>query len=435
MERTEFGRRRKQLMDIMNIGGIAILPAATVKIRNRDVAFPYRPDSDFFYLTGFPEPEAVAVLIPEQAQGEFIVFCREKNPERETWEGPCAGLDGVCERYGADDAFPISDIDEILPGLIEDKERIYYSMGQDIDFDQRVMKWVNEVRSRVRRGVTAPGEFIVLSHVVHEMRLCKSRQELNVMRRAAKIGAAGHRRAMQVCRPGLKEFELEAELLHEFMRNGSRAPAYPSIVASGENGCVLHYTANRDVLKEGDLVLLDAGAEYDGYASDITRTFPVNGRYSTPQKEVYEWVLAAQTAAIEKAKPGNHWYDPHQAAVRVLTKGLVEMGILKGRPAKLVKEEAYKPFYMHRTGHWLGMDVHDVGAYKLNGEWRMLEPGMVLTVEPGLYLRAGTKGLAKRWWDIAIRIEDDLLVTKEGNEVLSAEVPKTVAEIESWMAG
>ncbi len=435
MERTEFARRRKRLMDIMSIGGIAILPAASVKIRNRDVAFPYRPDSDFFYLTGFPEPEAVAVLIPERAQGEFIVFCREKNPERETWEGPCAGLDGVCEHYGADDAFPISDIDEILPGLLEDKERIYYSMGQDTDFDQRVMKWVNEVRSRVRRGVTAPGEFIVLSHVVHEMRLCKSRQELNVIRRAAKIGAAGHRRAMQVCRPGLKEFELEAELLHEFMRNGSRAPAYPSIVASGENGCVLHYTANTDVLKEGELVLLDAGAEYDGYASDITRTFPVNGRYSTPQKEVYEWVLAAQTAAIEKAKPGNHWYDPHQAAVRVLTKGLVEMGILRGRPAKLAKEEAYKPFYMHRTGHWLGMDVHDVGAYKLNGEWRMLEPGMVLTVEPGLYLRAGSKGLAKRWWDIAVRIEDDLLVTKEGNEVLSAEVPKTVAEIESWMAG
>ncbi|MGH8646330.1 MAG: M24 family metallopeptidase, partial [Gammaproteobacteria bacterium] len=317
---------------------------------------------------------------------------------------------------------------------LEDKERIYYSMGEDTDFDRRVMKWVSEVRSQVRRGVTAPGEFIVLSHIVHEMRLCKSRQELKVMHRAAQIGAAGHRRAMQVCRPGLKEFELEAELLHEFMRNGSRTPAYPSIVAGGGNGCVLHYTANTDVLKEGDLVLLDAGAEYDGYASDITRTFPVNGRYSAAQKEVYEWVLEAQSAAIEKAKPGNHWYDPHQAAVRVLTKGLVEMGILKGRLAKLVKDEAYKPFYMHRTGHWLGMDVHDVGAYKLNGEWRMLEPSMVLTVEPGLYLRAGTKGLAKRWWDIAVRIEDDVLVTKNGNEVLSAEVPKTVAEVESWMA-
>lgn len=435
MERTEFARRRKRLMDIMSRGSIAILPAAPVKIRNRDVAFPYRPDSDFYYLTGFPEPAAVAVLIPERAQGEFIVFCREKNPERETWEGPFAGLDGVCEHYGADDAFPISDIDEILPGLLEDKERIYYSMGEDSDFDQRVMKWVSEVRSQVRRGVTAPGEFIVLSHIVHEMRLCKSRQELKVMQRAAKIGAAGHRRAMQVCRPGLKEFELEAELLHEFMRNGARAPAYPSIVAGGKNGCILHYTANTDVLKDGDLVLLDAGAEYDGYASDITRTFPVNGRYSGAQKEVYEWVLEAQSAAIEKAKPGNHWYDPHQAAVRVLTKGLVEMGILKGRPVKLVKDEAYKPFYMHRTGHWLGMDVHDVGVYKLDGEWRMLEPGMVLTVEPGLYLRAGTKGLAKRWWDIAVRIEDDVLVTKNGNETLSAEVPKTVAEVEAWMAG
>lgn len=434
MDKREFARRRKRLMDILNAGSIAILPTSPVRIRNRDVEFPYRADSDFYYLTGFPEPEAVAILIPDRPQGEYLLFCREKDLEQEMWHGRHAGLEEACEVYGAEDAFPVSDMDEIVPGLLEDKERIFYTMGRDADFDQRVIKWVNQVQSRVRAGVTAPKEFVAIGHALHEMRLYKSRQELTAMRRAAKISAAAHCRAMRKCRPGLTEYQLEAELLHEFMINGCRCAAYPCIVGAGANSCVLHYTENSDVLQDGDLLLIDAGAEWDGYASDITRTFPVNGRFSTRQRAVYEWVLAAQLAAIDKVQPGNHWNEPHKAAVRVLTKGLLDLGIIKGGLGKLIKDEAYRPFFMHRTGHWLGMDVHDVGDYKLGGEWRMLEPGMVLTVEPGLYFKAGTKGLARKWWNTGVRIEDDILVTRTGHEVLSADVPKTVDQVEALMA-
>ncbi len=435
MERKEFARRRKRLMDMMNTGSIAILPTAVTSVRNRDVEYPFRPDSDFYYLTNFPEPEAIAVLIPDRPQGEYILFCRDNDPEQEIWQGRRAGLEAACEIYGADDAFPITDIDEIVPGLLEDKERIFYTMGNNVDFDQRVIRWVNQVRRRVRNGVSAPEEFIALGHLVHEMRLYKSRQEIKAMRRAAKIAAAAHRRAMRACRPGMKEFQIEGEIMHEFMRHGCRAPAYPSIVGGGANACILHYTENSDVLNDGELLLIDAGVEHDGYASDITRTFPINGVFTPRQKEVYEVVLEAQTAAIKKVAPGNHWNDPHEAAVRALTRGLMNLGILKGRLAKLLKDEAYKPYFMHRTGHWLGMDVHDVGDYKVGGEWRLLEPGMVLTVEPGLYLSSDTKRLPRKWWNIGIRIEDDVLVTRNGNEVLSAEAPKTVAEIEALVAG
>jgi Xaa-Pro aminopeptidase len=281
--------------------------------------------------------------------------------------------------------------------------------------------------------VTAPEEFVSLGHLVHEMRLYKSTHEAKILRRAAAIAAQAHGHVMALCRPGLREYELEAELMHQFMKGGSRAPAYPCIVGGGANGCILHYTENSDALNDGDLVLIDAGAEYEGYASDITRTFPVNGRFSPAQRDAYELVLAAQLAAIKKIRPGNHWNEPHEEAIRVLTKGLIELGILKGKPAQLIKNEAYKRYYMHRTGHWLGMDVHDVGDYKVGGEWRMLEPGMVMTVEPGLYFTAGTRGLAKRWWNIGIRIEDDVLVTRDGNEVLTAAVPKTPEEIEGLM--
>ncbi len=420
-------------MAAMEDGGIAIVPAAPVQRRNGDVEFPYRPDSNFFYLTGFPEPEALAVLIPGRAPGQFILFCRERDATAEAWQGRRAGLEGACAEYGADDAFPISDLDDILPGLLENRARAYYTMGCNLELDQRLMGWVNQVRGRYRTGVTAPQEFISLSHIVHEMRLLKSPQEIKLMRKAAALSAHAHRRAMAACRPGLREFQLEAELTHEFMAGGSRATAYPSIVGGGANGCILHYTANGDVLNDGDLVLIDAGAEYQGYASDITRTFPVNGRFAPAQKAVYEVVLAAQLAAISKVIPGNHWNDPHQEAIRVLTRGLIALGILKGALTRLIKEEAYKPYFMHRTGHWLGMDVHDVGDYKVGNEWRMLEPGMVLTVEPGLYLRAGAKGLAKRWWNIGIRIEDDVLVTRDGHEVLSAAAPKQVEEMERWI--
>lgn len=434
MLKTEFTNRRKRLMQMMGAGAIAILPAAPVRLRNRDAEYPYRADSDFYYLTGFPEPEAVAVFIPGRKQGEYILFCRERDLQQETWHGRRAGTEGATALHGADDAFPISDINEILPGLLEKCERVYYTMGLYPDFDQRVMEWVNQIRNKSRAGTHAPHEFVALDHVLHEMRLFKSRAEIEAMRRAAQISAAGHRCAMQACRPGMMEYQIEAELRYEFTRSGSAAPAYNPIVGGGANACILHYTENNVPLNDGDLLLVDAGAEFDCYAGDITRTYPVNGRFAPAQRALYEVVLAAQLAALDKVRPGNHWNDPHAAAVRVLTQGLIKLGLLKGRLSTLIKDEAYRRFYMHRTGHWLGMDVHDVGDYKIGDEWRVLEPGMVLTVEPGLYIPAGSKGVAKKWCNIGIRIEDDVRVTRSGHEVLSAGAPKTVAEIESWMA-
>ena len=433
MDSKEFPRRRKRLMDMMGHDSVAILPTSPQRTRSRDTLYSFRPDSDFYYLTGFPEPEAVVVLVPDRAHGEFVLFCRERDPKMETWDGLRAGLEGACDLYGADDAFPIEDMDDILPGLLEDRERIYYTMGNDQSFDQRVVGWVNQVRERVRNGVNAPDEFISLTHILHDMRLYKSRQEIKAMRQSARIAAGAHIRAMKACKPGMMEYQVEAEFLHEFMSKGARSPAYTSIVGGGANGCILHYIDNDAELQDGDLLLIDAGAEYDYYASDITRTFPVNGEFSSAQRDIYEVVLAAQLAAIDQVKPGNHWNDPHEAAVQVLTQGMVDLGILKGRVKSLIKDNAYTKYYMHRTGHWLGMDVHDVGDYKLDGEWRMLEPGMALTIEPGLYFPE-TRGLAKKWWNIGIRIEDDVLVTKDGCEVLSKHAPKEIDEIESLMA-
>lgn len=421
-------------MDMMGDESIAIIPTASVYIRNRDVEYPFRPDSDFCYLTGYPEPEAVAVLIPDRHHGEYVLFCRENDPVMETWNGRRAGLDGAIECYGADDAFPIGDMDEILPGLLEDRQRIFYTMGNNSTFDQRVLGWVNQVRKRARTGVNAPDEFISPNHLLHEMRLYKSRAEIAAMRKAAKISAAAHKRAMQMCRPGMMEYQIEAELKYTFMKLGAQETAYPPIVGGGANSCILHYTENNQVLNDGDVLLIDAGSEYNGYASDISRTFPVNGKFSGAQREVYELVLKAQFTAISKIKPGNHWNEPHEAAIEVLTAGMVELGILKGRLRQLIKDQAYTKYYMHRTGHWLGMDVHDVGDYKVEGEWRTFEPGMVMTVEPGIYLPASSKGLAKKWRNIGIRIEDDVLVTRTGNDILSKDAPKSVEEIEAMMA-
>ncbi len=434
MNRNEFSRRRKRLMQAMGNGAIAVLPTAREAIRNRDAEYPYRADSDFYYLTGFPEPEAVAVLIPGRAHGEYLLFCRENDPEMETWHGRRAGLDGARELYGADDAFPIADIDEILPGLLENKERVYYTMGSRSDFDRQVMEWINHLRKKSRAGVHTPGEFVALDHLLHDMRLYKSAGEAAAMRKAAKISSHAHLRAMRSCRPGVKEYQLEADILHEFMSHGARFPSYNSIVGGGANGCILHYTENSDELHDGDLVLIDAGCEYDYYAADITRTFPVNGRFNTEQRALYDLVLEANLAAIEQVQPGNHWNQPHEAAVKVLTHGLVKLGLLKGRVAQLIKDQAYRKFYMHRTGHWLGMDVHDVGDYKIGEEWRVLEPGMVLTIEPGLYVAAGSKGVAKKWHNIGIRIEDDVLVTRTGHEVLTKEALKDPDAIEALMA-
>ena len=430
---SEFSRRRKQLMRMMGKDSIAIIPTSPEQVRNRDVEFPFRADSDFYYLTGFNEPDAVAVLVPGRRHGEFLLFCRERDPAMETWTGRRAGTDGAVEQFGADDAFPITDIDDILPGLMEDREQVFYTMGARPEFDKSVMEWVNRIRQGNRRGARTPDRFIALEHLLHDMRLYKSRSEVRAMRKAARIACCGHIRAMQACRPGMYEYQVEAGLLHEF-RNAGMVPAYPSIVGGGENGCVLHYTQNSDRLEDGDLLLIDAGAEYDCYASDVTRTFPINGRFTAAQKALYEVVLAAQTAAIKQVRAGNHWNAPHVAAVRTLTRGLIKLGLLKGKLADLVKKEAYQRFYMHRTGHWLGMDVHDVGDYKVGGEWRVLEPGMVLTVEPGLYIPAGSRGVAKKWWNIGIRIEDDVLVTKDDADVLSGAAPRSVAEIEALMA-
>ena len=433
MDASEFARRRKQLMRMMGPDSIAILPTNPERPRNRDVDYPFRPDSDFYYLTGFPEPDAVAVFMPGRKHGEYLLFCRDRDPEMETWHGRRAGPEGAVERYGADDAFPIGDIDDILPGLLEGHDRVFYTMGAAPEFDKRVIGWVNRIRSQSRAGKHAPDEFVSLEHFVHDMRLYKSRAEIKVMRQAANIAARAHKRAMQVCRPGMMEYELEAEFLYEFRKAGG-VPAYPSIVGGGANACILHYTENDAPLNDGEVVLIDAGMEHDCYASDITRCFPVNGRFSKAQRAIYELVLEAQLAAIEEVCPGNHWNAPHVAAVKVLTRGLVKLGLLKGRTASLIKNEAYRRFYMHRTGHWLGMDVHDVGDYKVGNAWRELEPGMVLTVEPGLYIPARSKGVSRKWWNIGIRIEDDVLVTRNGHDVLSKAAPKQVEDIENLMA-
>ncbi|MCP4040346.1 MAG: M24 family metallopeptidase, partial [Gammaproteobacteria bacterium] len=310
MDKKEFTKRRRQLMEMMGDSSIAIMTTSPVRLRNRDVEFPFRPDSDFYYLTGFREPEAVAVIIPGRPEGEYLLFCREKDPGKEMWDGLRSGLEGACEVHQADDAFPIGDLDDIVPGLMEDRERVFYVMGVFPEFDQKVMSWVNRVRDRSRTGVSAPGEFVALDHLIHEMRLIKSRSEIKAIRRAMEVTVHAHRRAMGACRAGLKEFQLEAELLHEFMTGGSRSPAYPTIVGGGANGCILHYTENSGTLKSGDLVLVDGGAEFDYYAADITRTYPVNGRFKRAQKSLYEVVLKANQAAIAEVRPGNHWNEP-----------------------------------------------------------------------------------------------------------------------------
>ena len=435
--KAEFLRRRQTLMAQMEPNSIAILPAASEKIRNRDAQYPFRQDSDFYYLSGFGEPESVLVLIPGREHGETLLFCRERDRERETWDGYRAGPEGACERYGADDAFPINDIEDILQVLLEGKERVYYSMGRDQQFDQRVMGWVNALRAQIRSGATPPGEFLNLDHLLHDQRLFKSAAEIRVMKAAADISAKAHCQAMQTCAPGGYEYQLEAELLYTFVQHGARFPAYNSIVGSGDNACILHYIDNDKPMKSGDLVLIDAGCELEHYASDITRTFPVNGRFSPEQRAIYQLVLDAQAAAIAEVKPGNHWNAPHEASVTVITQGLLDLGLLPAEGdqplEQAINSEAYKRFYMHRIGHWLGMDVHDVGDYKIGGEWRVLEAGMVMTVEPGIYIAPDDDSVAKKWRGIGVRIEDDVHITKQGCEVLSHGVPKTIEAIEALM--
>ena len=433
LDTREFARRRRQLMRMAGRDAIIIVPSAAERVRNNDAHYPFRQDSDFHYLTGFAEPDAVLALVPGRSQGEVILFCRERDRAREQWDGHRAGQEGAVADFGMDDAFPIDDIDDILPGLIEGRSRVYYHFGRETRFDLILMGWVNRVRSNIKQGAKPPHEFVALSHLLHDLRLYKSRSELRLMRKSAQIAAEAHVRAMRTTRPGMNENEVEAELLHTFRKHNA-VPSYEPIVGGGTNACVLHYRANNATLQDGDLLLIDAGAEYACYASDITRTFPVNGRFTPEQRELYDIVLAAQLAAIEEVRPGKSFEAYHLAAVRVLTQGLIRLGLLKGSLRSNLESHSYRKFYMHKTGHWLGLDVHDVGDYRVDGEFRELEPGMVVTVEPGLYISPDLKGVPARYRGIGIRIEDDVIVTSGEPEVISAGVPKDADEIEALMA-
>jgi len=431
----EYSARRKELMSLMHSNSIAIISAAPEKIRSRDTHYPYKQNVNLSYLCGFPETESVLVLIPGRAQGEMVLFCRDKDLLRETWDGYREGPEGAVSNFGADDAFPIADIDDILPNLIEGKDRLYYAIGKDPEFDRHLMDWVNHVRNQRGNGALPPGEFVDLDHFINEMRLFKTAGELKIMRKAAEISVSAHSRAMKASKPGLFEYQLQAEIEHEFAVHGSAGAAYTSIVGGGKNGCILHYIENRDALKDGDLVLIDAGCEYQNYAADITRTFPVNGKFSDEQAAIYDIVLQAQTDAIAVIGPGIEYNKTNEATVLAITQGLVDLGILHGDVDELIASEAHREFYMHGAGHWLGMDVHDVGDYKIDGQWRVYEPGMVVTIEPGIYIAPGNPNVDKKWHGIAVRIEDDIVVTKDGNENITAGVPKKRDEIEALMAG
>jgi len=425
-----YRQRRAHLLEQMR-HGIAVLPTAEEVARNGDTHYAYRHDSSFYYLTGFAEPEAVLVLIAGD-EPQSILFCREKNPEREIWDGFRCGPEAAQEQYGFDAAYPIAQLDEKLTELLGNQPTLFYPLGGDAAWDQRILRLRSTVQARSRSGIRAPDEIRDVRALLHEMRLIKDGRELDIMRRAAAVSAQAHRRAMQFVRPGQFEYQIEGELLHEFCHHGSRHPAYPSIVAGGANACVLHYIGNSARLNDGDLLLIDAGCEVEGYAADITRTFPVNGKFSGPQKDVYGIVLAAQAAAISAACPGNAWDEPHSAALRVLAQGFIDLKLCKGSVDEVLENESYKKFYMHRTGHWLGMDVHDVGDYKVDDHWRKLQPGMVMTVEPGCYIRPADN-VPMGLWNIGIRIEDDVAITPQGNEILTRAAPKTVDEIEEIM--
>ncbi len=431
---SEYASRRKELMQSIGPYGIVILPAALEVLRNGDAVYAFRQNSDFYYLTGFEEPDAVLVLLPKRKEGEYILFNRVRDRDHEIWDGPRAGQKGACKQFLADLAFPISELEKKLPELLLGRESIHYPLGINQAFDKLLMRALNSVRAKARSGLKAPVAVVDIAPSLHEMRLFKSPAEIAMMQKAVDITGHAHVRAMEACTPGIMEYQLEAEITHEFLCHGARAPAYNTIVGSGRNTCVLHYVNNNHKVKSGDLVLIDAGAEYQNYAADITRTFPANGRFTPEQAAIYDIVLTAQQAAIQSIKPGASWDKAQAIIAKIITMGLMEVGILKGRLDDLVKKEAYFPFYMHRSGHWLGLDVHDVGAYRIDSKWRSLEPGMVLTVEPGIYISSDIPGVHKRWHNIGVRIEDDVLVTRKACDVLSKHIPKKIMDIEALMA-
>lgn len=427
-------KRRRALLKQLPRHSVALLSAAAPRIRSHDTDYPYRQDSDFYYLSGFTEDNAVLVLIPGRAEGEVILFCQPKDKTRELWSGTLTGPKRARDLLQVDEAHSINDIDRLLPELMNGKQRVYSCRGEDAAFDQRLDNWVATLRGQVRQGAKCPNEFAMLQPLVHEMRLIKSREEVRLMQIAADISVRAHRRAMLATREGLCEYHLEAELLHEFMISGSRAPAYNSIVAAGANACILHYVENQQPLRNGDLVLIDAGCEYEYYAADITRTFPVSGRFTAEQKALYDIVLESQLEAIRHVRPGVTRDEPHNVTVRVITEGLLKLGLLKGDLENLIESGAYRDFYMHGAGHWLGIDVHDVGDYRKGDNWRPYEAGMVTTIEPGIYVSPDNKKVAKKWRGIGIRIEDDVLVTRQGNKILTDALPKTTEDIEALMA-
>jgi Xaa-Pro aminopeptidase len=426
----EFSRRRRRLMEEAGRDALIVLAASPERLRNGDAFYPYRQDSDFLYLTGLEEPEAVLVLRPGRDSGEQILFLRERDPDRERWDGPRVGLDGAVERLGMNDAFPIGDLDDILPGMMEGCERIYHLVGKDVQLDQRIIGWRNRLRAE-QRGSHGPGEIVALEPLLHEQRLIKSRDEIRCMRRAAKISAAAMARAMRACKPGMNETEIMAELHYEYTRNGCPA-AYLPIVAGGGNACVLHYIRNDAPLPDDGLLLIDAGCEWQGYAADISRTFPVGGRFTSAQRDLYEVVLAAQRAAIDQVRPGRPFEAFHDAAVETLARGLIDLGLLEGSLEENLEEGHYRRFYMHKTGHWLGLDVHDVGDYRIDEQSRVLEKNMVATVEPGLYIDDGDD-IPEAFRHIGIRIEDDIRVTDDEPENLTRGVPTDPDDIEALM--
>lgn len=432
-DNTSFTTRRERLIQRMQAagGGVAVLATAPERTRNRDTHYPYRYDSYFHYLTGFGEPEAIVVLIAGDAP-KSLLFCREKNEEREIWDGRRWGPQAAREAFGFDEAHPIDAFDTTLPELLIDQPLLWCGFGHDEAWDARIIRALNAVRARTRAGITAPHSLRDALAELDEMRLIKDASELAIMRRAGELSAAAHCRAMRATRPNRFEYEIEAELLHAFRSAGSQGPAYPSIVASGPNACILHYIENHSRMGDGDLLLIDAGCELDGYASDITRTFPVNGRFSGPQRDVYQLVLEAQHAARAETRPGQHWNAPHEAAVKVLAQGMLDLGLLQGDIGSVLESGDYRRFYMHRTGHWLGRDVHDAGEYKKNGEWRTLAPGMVMTIEPGCYIRPADN-VPEAFWNIGVRIEDNAVITANGCEYLTEGVPREIDDIEALM--
>ncbi|MCS6765216.1 MAG: aminopeptidase P N-terminal domain-containing protein [Candidatus Protistobacter heckmanni] len=427
--------------------GIAILGTAPEVARNGDSEFPYRHDSYFYYLTGFAEPMSTLVLIAGDtpAGDKALLFCREKNLEREIWDGYRYGPEAAREAFGFDEAYGVSELDARLPALLAGRKAVFSPLGQSEAADAQLRRWLDALRMKSRAGVTVPSSQHDLTALIDEMRLVKDAGEIATMRRAAQISAEAHKRAMRICKPGLREYHLEAELLHAFRQAGSQSVAYNSIVAAGPNACVLHYRAGDAELRAGDLCLIDAGCELDSYASDITRTFPVSGKFSPAPRELYDIVLASQEAAVAATAPGRHFMEPHEAALKVLAQGMLDTGLLDrnqvGGLEDVIANQSYAQFYMHRTGHWLGMDVHDCGDYRepaadASGErpWRVLRPGMVTTVEPGIYVRPG-EGVPERYWHIGIRIEDDAVVTPQGCELISRDVPVKADEIEALMRG